>query len=112
MPSFLVHKRRFDYRRRTRRCSETASASRFGLRLGRSIWNSSEGIAELLGTSGQVCEFTLSALPIILGRCLFTVGLVCLEEVIHCSGYFVCCRHNRLLRPKPGTHRSIVGAKR
>jgi hypothetical protein len=64
------------------------------------------------GTSGQVFEFTFSALPIILGRCLFTVGLVCLQQVIHCSGYFVCCRHNCLLRPKPRTHRSIVGAKR
>src|SRR5215216_1658792 len=70
-------------------CSETASASRLGLRLGRSIRNSCQGIAQLLGTSGQMFELPLSALAFVLVPTLLTVGLMCLEEVIHCSSNFV-----------------------
>src|SRR5215211_3038886 len=93
-------------------CSETASASRLGLQLGRSLWNSCQSIAQLLGTSSQVFEFTLSALALILGATLLMVGFMRPEQVVHCSSNFVRRRYNCLLRPEPRTHRSIVGAKR
>src|SRR4051812_18866185 len=59
--------------------------SRFGLRLGRSIRNSSESIAKLLRTSGQLIEFAFLALPIILSGAFFSIWFARLQQVIHCS---------------------------